>query len=107
MGLLKQTKDRFIKIMLGKDVVPVGLSELNHYFRIYDPIKFKYEKQDDGSFVAISQNFIYGSIITSGKNKADLDIKVKDAILTAFEVPSSYAKDAAINKIGDKEYAFA
>jgi hypothetical protein len=107
MSLYKQAKDHLIRFMLGKDVVPSGLSELNHYFRTYGPLNFRDEKQEDGSIVAISENFRYGSIITSASDQAELDENVKDAILTAFEVPSSYAKEAGLHRVAEREYAFA
>lgn len=107
MSLYKQTKDQLIKLMLGKASVPSGLLDLNHYFRMYGPINFRHEKQDDGSLVAISDNFRYGTIITHAENREQLDEKVKDAILTAFDVPSSYAKEAAVRRTDEKEYAFA
>ena len=117
MSIYKQTKDCFIRLALGKDSVPSGLFELHQYFRTNEPISFKFEKQEDGSFVAISQNFRYGSIITSAKKPEELNEKVKDAILTAFEIPSSYQQEAGIHcldeqtagsyNIDKKEYAFA
>lgn len=107
MSLYKQTKDQLIKFMLGKASVPSGLSELNHYFRVYGPIHFRHEIQDDGAIVAISDNFRYGTIITSAQSVDQLDEKVRDAILTAFDVPSSYAKEAAIKRTDAPEYAFA
>lgn len=107
MSLHKQAKDLLIKALLGKDFVPSGLAELNHYFRVYGPIDFRREKQEDGSIVMISENFRYGSIITHIKDESGLDQKVVDAILTAFEVPSSYAKKADLKRVGKEEYAFA
>ncbi len=107
MSLYKQTKDRFIRAVNGKSLVPSGLAELHHYFRVYEPITFRYKKQDDGSLIAISNNFRYGSIITQANQKEELDEKIKDAILTAFEVPSSYAKEADVQRLEEKEYAFA
>ena len=107
MSLYKQAKDQFIRFFLGKDAVPSGLAELNHYFRVYKQINFRHEQQEDGSLVAISENFHFGSIITAAKKPEELDENVKDAILTAFEVPSSYAKEAGIHRVGEKEYAFA
>ena len=107
MSIYKQTKDRFIRLLIGKNSVPSGLAELNHYFRFYEPINFSYEKQEDGSIIAVSNNFRYGSIITHADRQEELDEKIKDAILTAFEVPLSYAKEAGIHRVGDKEYAFA
>jgi len=107
MSLYKQAKDHLIRAFLGKNAAPAGLVELNRYFRLYDPINFNYEKQEDGSLVAVSTNFRYGSIITSAARQDELDEKIKDAILTAFEVPSSYAKDAGIHRVAEKGYAFA
>lgn len=107
MSLYKQTKDQLIKLLLGKASVPSGLSDLHHYFRTYEPINFRTEKQEDGSIVAISENFQYGSIITHAQDTNELNEKIKDAILTAFDVPSSYAQEAAIRRTDEKEYAFA
>ncbi len=108
MPILKKTKDAFFKFILGETIVPRGLSELNHYFRVYGPINFK-NKKEGNVIVATSTNFRYGSIITFGKNPEELDKKVKDAILTSFEVPSSYAKEADIRRTEEKkeEYAFS
>jgi len=107
MSLYKQAKDQLIRLMLGKNSIPSGLAELNHYFRFNGPINFRYEKQEDESMVAISDNFRHGSIITHADRQEELDEKIKDAILTAFEVPSSYAKEASVHRVGDKEYVFA
>jgi len=107
MSLMKMAKDRFIRFVLGSNAVPIGLSELNRYFRLYGSINFKFENQEDGSIVAVSEDFRYGSIITHAENQAELDEKIKDAILTAFEVPSSYAKEAAVHKVESRGYAFA
>jgi len=108
MTLIKRVKDRSIKILLGKDSVPRGLFELRNYSRHYKSINFKVGKTD-GGFVAVSTNFRYGSIITSGKSAGELDKNIKDAIMTAFEIPSVYAKEADIKRVGQvkKEYAFA
>ncbi len=109
MSLTKQIKDQLIKVLLGKASVPRGLFELAQYFRNYGSLNFKYEKGEDDKIIAISTNFRYGSIVTSGKNPEQLDKNVKDAILTSFEIPSSYDREAAIYKVGDKqgEYALA
>jgi hypothetical protein len=104
--MYKQLKDRAARLILGGDTVPSGLAELHHYFRTYEPIHFKYEKQDDGSLVAVSDNFRYGSIITRATRQEELDEKIADAILTTFEVPSSYAKDAAVHRVDRQQYAF-
>lgn len=108
MTFIKQTKDHLIKLLLGKMTVPRGLVELNQYFRIYKSIDFNEEKVG-GRIIATSTNFRYGSIITSGKDTNELDENIKDAILTSFEVPSSYAKEAGIEKTAGKkaEYALA
>lgn len=107
MSLQKQLKDRLFRLVFGKSALPPGLVELNRYFRFYGPIHFRPEKQEDGSIVAISQNFRYGSIITHALRLEELDGKVLDAILTAFEVPSAYAKEAGVHRVGSEEYAFA
>ncbi len=109
MSLQKQAKDYFYRLVFGMSAPPPGLLELNHYFRFYGPITFHNETQEDGSIVAISQNFRYGSIITQAATSDELDQKVADAILTAFEVPSSYAKEASVRRVGaeQQEYAFA
>jgi hypothetical protein len=114
MSLYKQAKDQLVKgrdravaRIFGQAYVPSGLSELHHYFRIYGSINFRAEKQEDGSLIGISENFRYGSIITRAQNSNELTEKIKDAILTAFEVPSSYSKEAAVHRVDQQEYAFA
>ncbi len=111
MSLSKQAKDWMIKMLLGKATVPVGLADLNNYFRVHGAIKFHDEKQDDGSIVVISENFVFGKIITRVETLSELDERVKDAILTAFDVPSSYSKEAGIQRVSGenerREYAFA
>lgn len=91
MSLIKKSKDYFIKILLGKQIVPRGLFELNQYFRLHGPINFERKISEDGSIIVISTNFRYGSIMTSARNEKELDKNIKDAILTSFSVPSSYA----------------
>ncbi|MFA6424046.1 MAG: hypothetical protein WCV83_01890 [Candidatus Magasanikbacteria bacterium] len=109
MSITKKAQDQLIKFLFGKSFVPRGLFELNQYFRLYDPINFKNEKGKDGMIVAVSTNFRYGSIVTSGKDLKTLDENVKDAILTSFDIPSSFAKEAKIYKTSDRqeEYALA
>lgn len=106
--MIKKTKDYISKVFWGGEFVPVGLFELSQYFRHHRAINFKYEKRGD-LIVATSTDFRYGSIITSGRNEEELDKNIKDAILTSFDVPSSYAKEAKICKVGEeqKEYALA
>lgn len=110
MKYIKVTRDWLLKLVLGSiSTVPRGLVELNKYFRLFGPINFEYKKEDDNVIVAISTNYKYGTIITSAKNLRELDQKIKDAILTSFEVPSSYAQEAKIVKQGaeNKQYALA
>lgn len=106
MTVIKKTKDQLIKLLFGKSVVPAGLVELHHYFRLYGPINFKSENKD-GLIVAVSTNFRYGSIVTSGGDQKELDKNIKDAILTSFEVPSSYAHEAHIAQVGRKQGEYA
>lgn len=107
MSIAKRTKDQLIKFLLGKSAVPPGLVELFRYNKNYGPINFTYENKGNLN-IAMSTNYRYGSIITSGKNKEDLEKNIKDAILTSFEIPSSYAAEANIHKVGNEhvsEYA--
>ncbi len=108
MSIIKQAKDNIAKFILGSKSVPRELLELSDYFRSYGPINFEFHKDGD-VITATSTNFRHGSIITSGKDKKELDENIKDAIMTAFEVPSSYEKEAKINNVSSnkKEYAFA
>jgi hypothetical protein len=107
MPFAKKAKDYLLKAISGKDFAPQGLVEINKYFRLYDPISFE-SKQEGDVIVGISQNFQYGSIITSGRTPEELDQNIKDAILTSFEVPSSYAKEANIKNLKEHNaYALA
>lgn len=99
-------KNNFIKFINGKGYVPAGLSEMNRYFYHNGPIFFDI-KNEEGIFIAVSNNFRHGSIITDGVDMSELDKNIKDAILTSFDIPSSYAKEAAISNIGDKEMKYA
>ena len=107
MSIVKKAKDQLIKALLGKASVPRGLFELNQYFRHYDGITFRFEQGENGSIIAISQNFRYGSIVTSGKNLEELDKNIKDAILTSFNIPSSFAVEAGVHKVGDRQEKYA
>ncbi len=115
MPILKITKDyiaRFLQEgadrLVGAPSVPKSLYELDQYFRREGSINFDYFTED-GVMVAVSTDFRYGSIITQGKNIHELDANIKDAILTAFDIPSSYAKEIALHTLGDHatEYALA
>jgi len=106
MPIIKKTKDHILKLFWGDKFVPAGLFELSQYFRHYSSINFKFEKKDNLT-IAISTDFQYGSIVTSGENEKDLDKNIKDAILTSFEVPSSYSEEAKICKVGETEKKYA
>lgn len=109
MKITKVIKDYIIKKLKFGDSVPRELFELSDYFRHFGPINFKHKKGDNGRLIAVSSNFRYGSIVASGKNIKDLEKNVKDAILTAFDVPSVYNKEADIKKVSkaNKGYVFA
>lgn len=95
MSITKKIRDQLVKALYGKGSVPRGLFDLHEYFRIYKQINFDFH-QENGTIVAVSKDFKQGSIITSGIDKKELDQNIKDAILTAFSVPSSYASEAGI-----------
>ena len=95
MSLFKQSKDYLIKFIFGKDYVPAGLFELTEYMNLYQGIEFEIH-QEDGEYIAVSKNFKHGSIVTAGKNHKELDENIKDAILTSFEIPASFANEAKI-----------
>ncbi len=106
MSIIKQAKDYMIKFCWTGKTVPAELFELSQYFRNNGPIEFEHKKDGD-QIIAISKNFRHGSIITFGKNNQELDEKIKDAILTSFDVPSSYAKEAGLHRVGDREKVYA
>ena len=110
MSLIKQTKDYINKYFVNgihrHNYVPRELFELAKYFKNYGAIKFDFKKEKD-CIVAVSTNFIYGSIVTSGRNEKELDENIKDAILTSFDVPSSYAKEANIRRENELQSVYA
>ena len=112
MSFSKKAKDNLFKVVLrvafGQKAIPKGVADLQHYFRFYGPINF-INVQENGVIIARSTNFRFGSIVTSAKTYDELDTQVKDAILTAFAIPSSFLAEADIKKVGDskKEYAIA
>ena len=109
MSIFKRAKDQLIKFLLiSSKTVPQGLFELSRYCQLFGGIHFQYKKEK-GTLIAISDGFKLGSIVTSGKDEKELDKNIKDAILTFFEIPSSYSKEASICKVGEKqgEYAIA
>ncbi len=107
MSLVKVSKDYAVKLLGGKNVVPSGLVDLQKYFRHHDSIEFEREVLADGVIVARSVNFRHGSIVTTGRNEAEVVSNIKDSILTAFEIPSSYAKEAGIYRLGDTQERYA
>ncbi len=106
MPIAKKIKDRMIRVLLGNSTVPRGLVELNQYFRLHDPIQFSRTNLND-TILAKSTNFRHGSIIATGKNETELDKNIKDAILTSFSVPSSYAEEAHIVSSKDQAKGYA
>lgn len=108
MSIAKTLKDKAIKALLGNSAIPRGLFELSQYSRLYGGIKFNSHKEH-GVIVAVSDGFRYGSIVTSGTNEEELDKNIRDAILTSFEIPSAYRKEANIQRVGtgEREYALA
>lgn len=104
MALLKIIRDKIGRFILGSSV-PRGLVEIQLYFRHNDPLNFRVEKQEDDSLVAMSTNYRHGSIIAHAKNHGELDRQIKDAILTAFEIPSSYEREADIRSNAELRYA--
>lgn len=106
MNPLKVLKDYMGRSIAGAGFVPRGLLDLNEYFRHNGPIVFKFHNEN-GFIVAVSENFRHGSIITQARNLNELDKNIKDAILTTFEIPSSYAAEAKIRNEKEKEYALA
>ena len=109
MKIAKVIKDYIIKKLRFGYSVPRELFELSDYFRHFGAINFEHKKGDNGRLIAVSSNFRYGSVVASGKNPEDLEKNIKDAILTAFDVPSVYNKEADVKKVSraSKEYAFA
>ncbi len=110
MSLLKISRDFLRKLLLeGGDVVPRELLDLHEYFRLNGPIHFAFHEENPEALVAVSTNFRHGSIVSSGKDAKDLDKNIRDAILTAFDVPSSYSKEANIASMSNSrsEYALA
>ena len=103
MNTIKILKDKFVKTV-APDYTPVR--ELHTYLKDHGGIHFEKHQLEDGSWISRSTNFIYGSILTTGRDLGDLDVNTKDAILTAFEIPSSYAMEANIHQEGE-EYALA
>ena len=110
MSLLKISRDFLRKLLLeGGDVVPRELLDLHEYFRLNGPIHFAFHGENPEAIVAVSTNFRYGSIVSSGRDAKELDKNIRDAILTTFDVPSSYSKEANVMNVKNSknEYALA
>lgn len=97
---MKIIKDHIAKALYPKGMVPRELVDLHSYFRSYGAIRFDFNKSEDGNIVAVSRDFRFGSIVTSGRDQQELEDNIKDAILTSFDLPSAYAKEANIKKEG-------
>jgi len=97
-----------LKAFLGDNIVPRELLDLREYFYTYKSIGFDYEDGENG-IVAVSNNFRLGKIITQGKDREEVDENIKDAILTAFELPSAYKEEAQLKNESERagEYALA
>lgn len=106
MFIYKKIKDNLIKFLLGSKVIPQGLFDWSQYCRMFGSIHFNY-KREGGKIIAISTDFKLGSIVTSGRTEKELDKNIKDAILTFFEIPSSYSKEANVCKVGEKQQGYA
>jgi len=109
----KVLKDRFNKFFLGTNTVPAGLFEWTEYTIQFKGIIFSIEKdKKDGVYRARSTNFRHGTIFAEAMTLKELDLNIRDAILTTFEIPSSYMKEARITNGNDsrkesRRYAFA
>lgn len=99
-------KDRIYRLLSRKDYIPEGVLEWVRYSRDYGAIKFEFEK-GDGYILARSTNFRFGSIVTSGKDLKELDRNIRDAILTAFQIPSSFEDKAEIQRRDEERVAYA
>lgn len=101
----KEIKDSIIKIAFGGDYISQEVKDAQEYFRDFD-ISFDHHFED-GVIIAVSNNFRHGSIVASGKNYEELDDNVKDAIYTAFSIPSAYSDQVKLFKKGDKKISYA
>ncbi|MCK4636136.1 MAG: hypothetical protein KAT32_04705 [Candidatus Moranbacteria bacterium] len=102
---LKEIKDLIIKFTFGKDYISEEVKDAQEYFRDFN-ISFDHHVEDN-VIVAVSNNFRYGSIIASGKDYEELDHNIKDAIYTAFSIPSAYSDQIELFKKGDKKMLYA
>ena len=110
MNIVKITKDQILKWIWGKRIIPKELLELHQYCSLNGFIGFTIIESEDDFLIAKSNNFRYGSIVTSGKDLKELDNNIKDAILTAFDIPSVYLAESKLHKKGSERelnYALA
>ncbi|MDO8686870.1 MAG: hypothetical protein Q7K11_01520 [Candidatus Berkelbacteria bacterium] len=103
---LKYIKDTLIKYLSGSRFLPEEVLTASEYFRHFNAINFDIKK-DDGLFIATSTNFQWGTIATSGHSVRELDRNIKDAILTAFSVPSTYADKLKIHNVDERQKKYA
>lgn len=104
--MIKYIKDSLIKYLAGSDFLPEEVFEASEYFRHFSGINFDI-KEEDGLFIATSTNFRWGTIMTSGATLKELDRNIKDAILTAFSVPSAYADKLKIQNVDERQKKYA
>lgn len=104
--MLKSIKDTLIKYFSGSHLLPEEILAASEYFRHFGPIKFEYKKENN-LIIATSTNFQWGTIVTSGHNLRELDRNIKDAILTAFSVPSTYADKLQIHNVDERQKKYA
>ena len=113
MKLHKVLRDKLTKIALGTTTVPAGLFEWTEYTIHFKGINFDVAlDKNDKVYRAKSTNFRHGVIFAEAISLKELDNNIKDAILTAFEIPSSYRKEARITNENaarkeSRRYAFA
>lgn len=106
MNIFKVLKDHVLKAMFGNMLVPRGLHDLERYFRLYHSISFE-RHSEGGLLVSVSTDFRHGSIVAHGRDEAELDRNVRDAILTSFEVPSAYVAEARLVHADGRSRAYA
>ncbi len=106
MSRFKNIKDQLTRFFSDSFLQSKELFELKQYFENYGSIEFKFIKQKN-QWIAVSTNFIHGSIITSANTKSELEKSIEDAILTSFSVPASYREEAGINKLGARSSTYA
>lgn len=102
MNIVKILKDKVARKLSGESYIPESLFTYSEYFRNFHSINFTFHTEG-GVLVAVSTDFKYGSIVTSGKSQVELDKNIKDAILTSFEIPSVYADKINLQKAEESD----